>query len=188
MSIISDRLECYPDDARCREVFNRIEALIEERYGVPIVIGDVPDPFTGDLDGAEIRIDHDLDAEEALFILIHLFGHTVQWNLSEQGRVIGVQQPDPNLPEERMQELYAYERHAAELSLSLLHEAGVYDLDQWLADFFHCDWAYLAHFYRTGEKRPFRSFWRTATPLLTAAPIPDFRPVKWRARWDGVVL
>ena len=120
----------YPDDDRCREAFNRVEALIERRYGVPVIIADVADPFTGDLDGAEIKIDHDLPAEEALFILVHLFGHTVQWNLSERGRTLGVQQPDPNLSAQRMAELYQYEREAAELSLTLFHDAGIFDFDQ----------------------------------------------------------
>ncbi len=188
MSIITERVGGYPSDERCLEVFNRIEALIERRYGVPVIVGDVKDPFTGDLDGAEIRIDHDLDAEEALFILVHLFGHTVQWNLSERGRTLGVQQPDPGISAERMAELFRYEREAAELSLTLFHDAGVFDLDQWLADFFHCDWRYLEHFYRSGEKREFKSFWENGTPLLTPMPIPEFTPSKWRGRWDGVVV
>lgn len=178
----------YPDDDRCREAFNRVEALIERRYGVPVIIADVADPFTGDLDGAEIKIDHDLPAEEALFILVHLFGHTVQWNLSERGRTLGVQQPDPNLSAARMAELYQYEREAAELSLTLFHDAGIFDFDQWLADFFHCDWAYLVHFYKTAEKLPFKSFWQVGTALLTPAAIPEFTPARWRARWDGVVV
>jgi hypothetical protein len=188
VSIISERGSRYPDDARCRAVFNRVERHIEERYGVPVRITDVAAPFTGDLDGAEIQIDHDLDAEEALFILVHLFGHTVQWNLSERGRVLGIQQPDPAISAERLAELYRYERDAAELSLTLFHEAGVHDLDGWLADFFHCDWAYLEHFYRSGEKAPFRSFWREGTAALTPLPIPAFTPTRWRTRWDGIVV
>lgn len=188
MSIISEHAAHYPDDARCRAVFNRVERWIEDRYGVPVIISDVADPFTGDLDGAEIQIDHDLAAEDALFILVHLFGHTVQWNLSERGRVLGVQQPDPNISAERLAELYQYEREAAELSMSLFHEAGVHDFDGWLADFFHCDWAYLEYFYRNGSKAELRSFWRVGTPALTPRPIPPFTPTRWRTRWDGIVV
>ena len=66
-------------DDRFREVFNQLERLIEGRYGLPVVITDVTDPFTGDLDGSQILVDYDLDAENALFILGHLFGHTVQF-------------------------------------------------------------------------------------------------------------
>ena len=64
--------------------------MIEDRWQIPVRIRDVPDPFTGDLDGAEIRIDFDLDTEDALFILVHLFGHTVQWNVSAEARAIAL--------------------------------------------------------------------------------------------------
>src|SRR4051812_49308961 len=75
---------------RFLEVFNTLERLIEERYGLPVVITDVTDPFTGDLDGSQIFVDYDLDAENALFILVHLFGHTVQWNVSPADRELGL--------------------------------------------------------------------------------------------------
>ena len=38
-------------------------------------------------------MEHDLDIEDAVFILIHLFGHTVQWNVSERARQIGLARP-----------------------------------------------------------------------------------------------
>ncbi len=56
-------------DERFREVFNIVERHIESRYGIPIVITDVPHPFTGDLDGAEIQVDYDLEIDEAVFIM-----------------------------------------------------------------------------------------------------------------------
>ena len=40
-------------------------------------LGDVLDPNTGDFDGMSIKVDYDQDLETALFVLIHLFGHTV---------------------------------------------------------------------------------------------------------------
>ncbi len=168
--------------------FNRIEAHIEAKYAIPVRIGDVPNPFTGDLDGAEIVVDYDQSAEDALFIIAHLFGHTIQWNLSERGRVLGVQAPDVNISEERLQELFVYEQDAARYSLSLFHDAGVFECDQWIADFFACDWAYLSHFYRTGEKRDFRSFWQNGTERLKPLAIPEFSPQKWRTRADGIVV
>jgi hypothetical protein len=176
-----------PSEDRMREVFNVLEKHIEDRYGVPVVISDVTDPFTGDLDGAEIRVDHDQSVEDALFIIAHLFGHTVQWNLSERAREIGtIVQANPT--PELLDELEAYERDACSYSLTLFHECGIRDLDQWLADFAACDFAYLRHFYATREKRPFKSFWKDGTPLLTPTPIPVFRPTRWRSRWDGIVV
>ena len=180
------RIEKQIADGRFRDVFNHVEAYVERRYGLPVVITDVPDPFTGDLDGATILVDHDLEAEEALFILVHLFGHTVQWNVSPRDRALGLLEVrDPS--DELLAALARYEEDAARYSLQLFHEAGVRDLDQWLANIAACDIAYLLHFYRTGEKRAFRSFWRHDAPLLTPLEIPTFRPVKWLAR-SGTVI
>jgi len=171
-------------DERFREVFNAVEPLIERRYGIPVVISDVPNPFTGDLDGNEIQVDYDLSAEEAVFILVHLFGHTVQWNVSPEAREIGAAAPAV----ERIPEVEVYERTACEYSMQLFHEAGVTDLDQWLSDFAACDVAYLKHFYLTGEKRPWRDFWVDNAPLIHPRPIPPFEPRVWRSRWQGTVV
>jgi hypothetical protein len=169
------------------DAFNRLEHHIERRYGIPVVLTDVPNPFTGDLDGEEIRIDFENDPEEALFILVHLFGHTVQWNTSERAREIGqLAVTEPN--EALLAELAQYERDAARYSMALVHEAGIDGLDQWLADFSACDVSYLLHFYRTGEKLPFRSLWRDGSPMIYPIAIPDFHPTRWRSRWDGVVV
>jgi hypothetical protein len=175
------------DPARLREVFDAVERRIEDRWGIPVTISDVPNPFTGDLDGEQILVDYDLDIEDAVFILVHLFGHTVQWNISERSRQIGFARPGP-WTEEQLAELAAYEREACCYSLQLLHEAGFHDLDQWISDFAACDAAYLMHFYRTGEKLPFRSFWRDGAPLVTPLPIPSFQPTRWISRYDGTVI
>jgi hypothetical protein len=173
-------------DDRFRDVFDRVERLIEERYGLPVVITDVTDPFTGDLDGTQILVDYDLDAEEALFILVHLFGHTVQWNVSPSDRALGLLEVK-NPTDELLAQLERYEQDAARYSLQLFHDADVHDLDQWLANFAACDIAYLMHFYRTGEKKPFRSFWSDSAPALTPLVIPAFKPTKWISR-SGTVI
>jgi hypothetical protein len=176
-----------PGDDRLREVFNTLEPYIERRYGVPVIIKDVPDPFTGDLDGGEIHVDYSNDMENAVFIIAHLFGHTVQWNLSEYARRIGTEaQQNPSV--EKLAELEAYEREACRYSLQLFHDAGVHDLDQWISDFAACDFAYLSYFYKTGEKRAFRSFWKSGQPLLQPLAIPDFVPTHWLSRYGGIVV
>ena len=60
-----------------QDAFNRVELLIESRYQIGVSISDVLDPNTGDFDGTQIKIDYDQDLETALFVLVHLFGHTV---------------------------------------------------------------------------------------------------------------
>lgn len=170
-----------------REVFNTLEAHIERKYGIPVRIRDVPNPFTGDLDGAEIHVDYAEDIESALFIIAHLFGHTVQWNTDEKARAIGYRLY-PNPTPEQLAALRAYEQEACRYSLQLFHEAGVRDLDQWVSDYSACDFAYLEHFYVKGDKPPFKTFWKDGAPLLVPKPIPDFRPHKWVSRWEGIVV
>ena len=177
-----------PDPARLRFVFDRVERMIEDRWQIPVRVRDVPNPFTGDLDGRQIHVDFDLDVEDALFILVHLFGHTVQWNVSERSREIAFRKPGGVWTEEALQEVGDYESEACRYSLQLLHDAGVRDLDQWVADFAACDAAYLMHFYKTGEKRPFRAFWKAGSPILAPLPIPEFHPTQWLSRFDGTVV
>jgi hypothetical protein len=176
-----------PTEERFRQIFNRLERHIEDRYAVPVVISDVANPFTGDLDGAEIRVDYEVSLEEAVFIVAHLFGHTIQWNLSADARDIGTR-TQQNPTAEQLAALHTYEQEACRYSLQLFHDAGITDVDQWVSDFSACDFAYLRHFYTTGEKRPFKSFWNDGSPLLTPLAIPDFRPERWMSRWQGVVV
>jgi hypothetical protein len=176
-----------PSDDRFREIFNLLEKHIEDRYEIPIRISDVPNPFTGDLDGAEIQVDYDEDIESALFIIVHLFGHTVQWNTSAEARDIGYQQ-DRNPSEAMIPRLRAYEHEACCYSLQLFHEAGVHDLDGWLSDYAACDFAYLLDLYRTGQRKPFKSFWKDGAPLLEPKAIPRFSPTKWVSRASGIVV
>jgi hypothetical protein len=175
------------NDARFLEAFDLAHTYIERTWGIPVRVHDVPNPFTGDLDGAEIHVDHELEPEDALFVLVHLFGHTVQWNLSAELREIGSVR-GPGLSAEVLAELAQYERQACRYGLQILHEVGVRDLDQWLADFAACDLAYVVHFQEHGEKRAFRSFWRDGQPLLEPLPIPEFHPTRWVSRWEGVVI
>ena len=151
-----------------------------------VVTRDIPDPLTGDLDGAEIHVDYSLNPEQRLFLLAHLFGHTVQWNVDPAAFVMG--QPQIPVSEELLHLLLEYELQAARFGLALLHEAGAADADQWFSDYSACDQAYLSHFYRTGEKRDFQSFWRNGTARLDPEEPPVFTPAKHPARMDGVVI
>jgi hypothetical protein len=178
-----------PDHEHLRHVFDRVEKHVEDRWNIPVVITDVPNPFTGDLDEQKILVDYDLDIEDAVFILIHLFGHTVQWNCSKKAREIGLAAPGSQVyTEELLREIAAYEREACAYSLQLLHDCGVTDLDPWVSDFAACDSAYLMHLYKTGEKRAFRSFWREGAPLVAPRKIPEFQPTRWISRYEGTVV
>jgi hypothetical protein len=172
---------------RFHEIFNLLERTIEQRWGIPITVRDVPEPFTGDLDGAIIDLDYDLPIDEAVFILLHLFGHTVQWNVNERMRGVGLA-PVKDPSDALLAEIDAYEREAGRYSTQLLHELGIRELDQWLADFTNADVKYLLHFYRTGEKLRIEQVWEDGQPRIAPMPIPVFHPTRWISRREGVVV
>jgi hypothetical protein len=167
-----------------KDAYDKVEKKIESRYGIPVSISDVLDPNTGDFDGMKILIDYDQDMETAFFVLVHLFGHTVQWNISEDYRKLGID-VTPGKTEQQLQSFYTYEKAATRYAIKLMHEAGVSDLDRWVSDWWHADWKYLEHFYRTGEKLDFKSLIRPGEgELLTEMNIPKFEPQKWVSRWS----
>src|SRR5690349_17947768 len=111
-----------------------LEKHLSSRYGIPVVTRDIPDPLTGDLNGAEIHIDCAVTAEQRLFLLAHLFGHTVQWNTDEHKFALGRPQTPP-VRGDLLGELLDYEREAASYGLALLHEAGIISADEWYCDY-----------------------------------------------------
>jgi hypothetical protein len=165
----------------------RVQQHIEGTYGIRVVTRDVPDPLTGDLNGTEIHIDYALNSEQRLFLLAHLFGHTVQWNLSERAFEVG-QSLEPPVPETLLPAVMKYEREAASYGLQLLHDVGIEDADQWLTDYTCCDIAYLFHYYRTGEKRGFETFWKANADRIEPLSIPPFVPQTRTYRQDGIVI
>jgi hypothetical protein len=166
-----------------KDAYDKVERRIEDRYGIPVSIGDVLDPNTGDFDGVKITLDHDQDLESALFVLVHLFGHTVQWNISEEYRAIG-NDLSTGKGDAELAKIYDYEKNATRYSLQLMHEAGVRDLDQWVSDWWAADWKYLEHYYRTGEKLDFRKLLEPGkADRLVPIPVPAFTPQKWISRW-----
>lgn len=167
-----------------RTAYNVVERRIEDHYGIPVMTSDVVDPNTGDFDGERIQIDYDQDTESAFFVLVHLFGHTVQWNLSEEYRQLGIE-TQPGKSEEELLRLHTYEKDATRYSLRLMHDAKLTHLDRWLSDWWWADWRYLSHYYRTGERVPFRTFIEAGQgELLTPLDIPNFTPRRWVSRWS----
>jgi len=128
-----------------------------------------------------------LTPEQRLFLLAHLFGHTVQWNVNPSAFEIGKPQSPP-VDEALLPAIMQYEREAASYALGMLHEIGITDADQWLSDYTACDVAYLAHYYLTGEKRDPMSFWRDNTPPIEPRAVPEFTPTKRVFRRGGIVI
>jgi hypothetical protein len=165
----------------------RVQKHLESSYGIRVVTRDIPDPLTGDLDGLEIHIDYAVTSEQRLFLLAHLFGHTVQWNVDPATFEIG-RQYRPPVSEELIPDILAYEGEAASYGLTMLHQIDITDIDRWFCEYTACDQAYLLHFYRTGEKRDFRSFHRNDAPQIEPKEIPAFVPTRRSLRMDGILI
>lgn len=164
-----------------------VQRQMEHCYHVRVVTRDIPDPLTGDLDGLEVHIDYAVTPEQRLFLLAHLFGHTVQWNVDPKAFELG-RQYRPPVDERLFPKIIEYEGEAASYGLSLLHEVEIRDIDSWFSAYTACDQAYLLHYYRTGGKRDFRAFWPDKAHLLERKPIPKFIPAKRAFRMDGIVI
>jgi len=176
-----------PTAQTCVEYCGRVQQRIEQLDGLRVVTRNIPDPLTGDLDGLEIHIDFACTPEQRLFLLAHLFGHTVQWNVDPEAFEIG-RQHRPPVDERLFPKIIEYELEAARYGLELCHEAGVNGIEQWFSNYTASDQKYLLHFYRTGEKGDFRSFWSEDAPLVQPKRIPTFTPVKRAFRTDGIVI
>src|SRR5215472_6836856 len=111
---------------------DRVEEFLLSKYGIAVVTRDIPDPLTGDLDGLEIHLEYSLTAEERLFLLAHLFGHTVQWNVNPDAFEIG-RRYRPPVGEDLFPAILAYEQEAARYGLFMLNEADITDVDDWFS-------------------------------------------------------
>jgi hypothetical protein len=150
-----------------------VQKHLQSFYGIRIVTRDIPDPLTGDLDGSEIDIDYAVTPE--------------QWNVDPALFELG-RKYQPPVSKDLFPAIIAYEREAACYGLAMFHQIGITGIDPWFCDYTACDQAYLLHFYRTGEKRDFQTFWRNNAPRIEPKPVPLFTPKKRTMRMDGIVI
>jgi hypothetical protein len=164
-----------------RAVYKVVSDRIEREYCTSVSVGDVKDPNTGEFDGQEIWIDYNLDDEVALYVLVHLFGHTVQWNIDAELRKLGLDVSRTKTPEQ-LERIFRYEKQATRYGVTLLRECGIADMDQWISNWFGTDWRWLEHLYRTGEVLGHRDTWTGCDECLEPLEIPDFTPTKYEMR------
>ena len=141
------------------------------KYGFGIAYRDLDPPRTGIFDGLTIVLDPDVGLEMQCFILLHLFGHSVQWVApSLAGSLDELQHTTDQ--ERFVRVLHEYEYEAARFGLQLLHEAGVTDLDAWYSDFVETDWRYVEKYYATGSIPNWADCVVRDAPPIAPAPIP----------------
>jgi hypothetical protein len=141
------------------------------KYGFIIEYRDLEPPRTGIFDGLRIVLDPDVHFEMQCFVLLHLFGHSVQWVAPSLADKVASLQHTTDRPA-FMRVLQAYEFEAAQYGMQLMREAGVDDLDQWFSDFAATDWNYVERFYRTDAIPPWHECIVTDQPLIHPLPIP----------------
>jgi hypothetical protein len=152
------------------------------KYGFAIEYRDLEPPRTGIFDGLRVVIDPDVGFEMQCFLLLHLFGHSVQWVApSIEDRLHDLRRTEDK--QRFMQALHDYEFEAARFGMQLLRETGVTpSLDQWYSDFVETDWRYVERYYQTDRIPPWHECVVSGCPLIQPAPIPPLvlRPVEVR--------
>ena len=140
-------------------------------YGFTVSFAELAPPQTGTFDGHEIVLNPANPLEMQCFLLLHLFGHSVQWVAPSLRPTIASIEDSPDL-ETFLRDLRQYESEAAQFGLQLLHEVGVMDCDQWLSDFAATDWRYVARYYREGEIPPLNECEASGAPMIEPKAIP----------------
>ena len=144
------------------------------KYGFVIEYRDLEPPRTGIFDGLRITIDPDVGFEMQCFLLLHLFGHSVQWVApSLQHTVDQLTTTDDRA--RFLQTLRSYEFEAAAFGMQLLHALGVTHLDQWYSDFVETDWRYVEGYYATGSIPPWDSCVVSGCRLIEPKEIPPLK-------------
>ncbi len=152
------------------------------KYGFEIRYDDLDPPRTGTFDGLSITIDPDVGFEMQCFILLHLFGHSVQWVApSLQGTLDDLQNTEDR--EHFLKVIRDYEFEAAQYGMALLHEVGVTDLDQWYSDFVETDWKYVRHYYVHGRIPDWTECRSTGAEVIEPRSIPRLEQRKVAVRF-----
>jgi hypothetical protein len=144
------------------------------KHGFVIEYRDLEPPRTGIFDGLRIVVDPDVGFEMQCFLLLHLFGHSVQWVAPS----IEHKLDDLRSTQDRgrfMRVLHDYEFEAAGFGMHLMHERGVTRLDQWYSDFVATDWCYVERYYQTEQLPSWTDCVVSGCPLIEPVPIPELR-------------
>ncbi len=156
---------------RLVRLWNVVTSGVVKR-GFAIEYRDLEPPRTGIFDGLTIVIDPDVEFEMQCFVLLHLFGHSVQWVAPSIAHQLDALQNTAE-KERFLQVLHDYEYEAAGFGMRLLHELGVHDLDEWFSDFVATDWQYVERYYREDRIPPWKECVVGGAPLIAELAIPQ---------------
>jgi hypothetical protein len=168
-------------DSLIRVWTNTTRAVVD--YGFKIEYERLKRPKLGIFDGLRLVIDPRVEFEMQCFLVLHLFGHSVQWVApSYRPEIQAAPEPEDDL-EAYLNALETYERNAARFGLQLLHESGITDLYQWFFDFAESDWKYVETFYRTGRIPTWESCRVVGAGPIEPLRIPPLEPRQVNVRY-----
>ncbi|HVC95549.1 MAG TPA: hypothetical protein VND64_17775 [Pirellulales bacterium] len=152
------------------------------KHGFALELADLEPPRTGIFDGLKIVIDPDVGFEMQCFVLLHLFGHSVQWTAPALEHKLDALRHTTEKGT-FMKVLHDYEFEAARFGRQLLAETGIAGLDAWYADFVATDWRYVERFYRTDAIPPWEECLAQSTAFVEPLAIPDVRHRRVEVRY-----
>ena len=141
------------------------------KRGFAIEYRDLEPPRTGIFDGLKIVIDPDCDFEMQCFVLLHLFGHSVQWIAPSLAHKLDALQNTAD-KERFLKTLHDYEHEAAGYGLMLLNDLGLSHLRDWFSDFAATDWRYVERYYREDRIPPWHECQVHDQPIVESLSIP----------------
>jgi hypothetical protein len=152
------------------------------KYGFTLELADLQPPRTGIFDGLTIVIDPDVPFEMQCFILLHLFGHSVQWTAPSLAAELDELQ---NTTDKVlfMLALERYEYKAARFGRQLLDETGLAGLERWYSDFVATDWKYVERFYQTDVIPPWEECLSEAASLVEPLAVPPLEHRRVEVRY-----
>jgi hypothetical protein len=180
---------------RFLEVYEKACATSFVKYGIKVVEDTLEAPKTGEFNGQQIMLEKSMDIDEKMFLLVHLFGHNVQWLTSEKYRNIGLSQPEFADFEKtrekfisKLPAIFEYENVACRYGLQLLHDAGIFDMDEWVSQMAWADWLFLKESYVDGFKQENRDNFREKYmvedyPIMEPIQLPEFELELHEARY-----
>ncbi len=152
------------------------------KYGFALELADIEPPRTGIFDGLKIVIDPDVGFEMQCFVLLHLFGHSVQWTAPALAHKLEALRHTTE-KEAFMRVLHDYEFEAARFGRQLLAETGIERLEAWYADFVETDWRYVERFYQTDTIPPWEECLAQAARPVEPLAIPELKHRRVEVRY-----
>jgi hypothetical protein len=152
------------------------------KHGFAIEYRDLEPPRTGIFDGLRIVIDPDVGFEMQCFLLLHLFGHSVQWVApSLEHKLEDLQHTEDKA--RFMRVLHDYEYEAAGFGMQLLRQVEVSHLDRWYCDFVATDWRYVERYYETDRLPPWEECVVSDAPPIAPIPLPVLKQRQVQVRF-----